>query len=228
MKGIYGILILFVVVLFVSACASDGQETQENTQNEDNRAQMPNINGGNEPEQKDEVTSNEVSGSIPMSEIYDYASLKKFKYQTTMTVEGESVVTTMDYTLGSDTVNGKAAWLSATEIQMQGATVLSKIWTDKVTYGCLKMTSVVTVNGQEMETPAECPAEGPNSKTTATETPMVDYVGDEAVTVPLGTFNTKKYTLDNTVTYYYASNVPIPVKVTHTTAGTSMELVSWS
>ena len=229
MKNIYGILLLFVVVLFVSACASDGQvETQDDTQNEDNSAQMPDINGENEPEQNDEVANTEISGEIPMSEIYDYTSLKKYKYQTTMNVEGESVVTTMDYTLSSDIVDGKAAWLSTTEMETQGMTVLSKVWSDKTTFGCLKIASVVTFNGEDMETPAECPKEGPNAETTATETPMVNYVGDETVTVPLGTFNTKKYTLDNTITYYYASGVPIPVKVTYGGVDTVMELVSWS
>ena len=151
MKNIYGILLLFVVVLFVSACASDGQvETQDDTQNEDNSAQMPDINGENEPEQNDEVANTEISGEIPMSEIYDYTSLKKYKYQTTMNVEGESVVTTMDYTLSSDIVDGKAAWLSTTEMETQGMTVLSKVWSDKTTFGCLKIASVVTFNGEDM------------------------------------------------------------------------------
>ena len=231
MKYLYGIFALLAIVLFVGACAESGenQSANEETQNSQEQSQQQEQEQVQEQqEQNNENEQNSVSGKIPMSQIYDYMSLTKFRYQTTTTVAGESVVTTMDYTLGSDTVNGKAAWLSTTEMNVEGATVLSKIWTDKKTFGCLKVTSVVTFNGNDMETPAECPKEGLNAQTTATETPMVDYIGDETVTVPLGTFNTKKYTLDNTITYYYASGVPIPVKVTHTTGGTVMELVSWS
>lgn len=230
MKGIYGILILFVLALFVGACTSEGQvdvrsDPQDNTENP---AQMPDINGENAPEQKDEVAKNEINGEISMSEIYDYASVKKFRYEMTTTNSGKTITSTFDYALSSDTINGKSAWLSESEMQAEGATVISKVWTDKVTFGCLKMVSSVNFNGQEMETPAECPKEGPNAATTATETPMVNYLGDETITVPLGTFNTKKYSLDNTITYYYASGVPIPVKVTYADVDTVMELVSWS
>lgn len=230
MKGIYGILILFVLALFVGACASEQKadvttDAQENTENQE---QMPDINEENEPEQNDEVENTQTNGDIPMSEIYDYASVKKFTYQTTTTAQGENIKTTFDYTLSSDTIDGKAAWLSTTEMETEGATVLSKVWSDKKTFGCLKVTSLVNFNGQQMETPAECPKEGPNSETTGTETPMVSYDGTETVTVPLGTFNTKKYSLDNTITYYYATGVPIPVKVTYNNVDTVMELVSWS
>lgn len=235
MKGIYGILVLFIVALFVGACTSEQQpEVQDNQEELTPPEQVPGINGEEEPEQKDEVTSNGeapeqgVGGEIPMTEIYDYASVTQFIYESTSTANGETFKSTMDYSLSSDTVDGKAAWLSMAEVETQGMVVLSKVWTDKVTYGCLKMTSVITFNGQEMETPAECPKEGPNAATTATQTPMVTYLGDEIVTVPLGTFNTKKYSLDNTITYYYASGVPIPVKVTYADVDTVMELVNWS
>lgn len=225
---------MFVLALFVGACNSEGQAdvTSVPQDNTENPAQMPDINGENTPEQKDEVAKNELNGEIPMSEIYDYASVKKFRYEMTTTSSGKTITSIFDYTLSSDTVNGKSVWLSESEMQAEGATVISKVWTDKVTFGCLKMVSLVNFNGQEMETPAECPKEGPNAATTATQTPMVKYIGDETMTVPLGTFNTKKYSLGNTITYYYASGVPIPVKVTYSDVGTEMdtemELVSWS
>ncbi|MGV8150164.1 MAG: hypothetical protein ACP5NV_00370 [Candidatus Woesearchaeota archaeon] len=228
MKMVYGIFAMLVVVLFVSACTQSGPASADNGPAPNDVQQEQNNPEVSQEQEQDVKVQVQTSGSIPMTEIYNYASVKKFTYDTTTTVNGETFKSTMDYSLSSDTVNGRAAWLSEANVETQGATMMTKVWSDKVTYGCLKMTSVVIFNGQEMETPSECPKEGPNAQTTATETPMVDYLGEETVTVPLGTFDTKKYSLEGKITYYYASSVPIPVKVTYDGAGTVTELVSWS
>ncbi len=223
MKGTYGILILFVIVLFVGACTAEQQTvTQDDAQvNENNVAQMPDINGQNEPEQKDEVANAEAD-TVSMDSIYNYGMLSEFEYQ--ITASGQ--VSNMKYKISSDTVNGKAAWLSEAEATSSGANVNTKIWTDKITYACLKMSSTVSFNGQVMDTPVECPKEGPNSASTSTggTTPQLTYEGTASVTVPAGTYNAKIYSLQG-VKYYYADSVPIPVKVEY--QGSVTELVSW-
>lgn len=245
MKTIYGIFILIVAVLFFSACTQSGTPqvndlnsnsadttTEDNTNspasNEEQTA--PDTSGPtdsetpNEPEDNTEIIT---SGKIPMSQIYNYAAVTNFEYDITSNVGGVSNKMNLKYVMSADTLDGKDTWLLTTEAQAQGANVLQKTWLDKTTYGCIKYVSTVSYNGQTFDTPGECAKEGPNAESSGTETPMVDYVGDESVTVPLGTYSTKKYSLEG-ITYYYADSVPIPVKVTYSNSATVMELVSWS
>jgi hypothetical protein len=209
MKIIYGIITLFMVLLLVSACSKKSTDTT-----------LPG----------DQNTNTGISsGKISMSQIYNYAGVKNFEYKTT----AAGMTSNMKYAISSRNVNNRDTWLLSVDITTQGATVTSKTWLDKTTYACIKSSSVVTFNGQQMENAVECPKEGPNSAS-ATAAPELTSLGTESVTVPAGTYNAKKYSLKNTVTYWYADNVPIPVKVQYSggpeaAGGTSVsELVSWS
>ncbi|GIU69532.1 MAG: hypothetical protein KatS3mg002_0768 [Candidatus Woesearchaeota archaeon] len=138
----------------MSACASSESGQQTNDMNNEQvvaedssqpQNQMQEVTVQNEQKNKDEAANSKslTSESIPMSKIYDYSKLSKFTYEVTTTNSGRTVKTTFDYTLSSDNVNGRAAWLSTIEMDMQGAKVLSKVWSDKITYGCLKMTQLL-------------------------------------------------------------------------------------
>jgi hypothetical protein len=159
-----------------------------------------------------------------MSSIYQYGTLHSFTYE----IISSGTATNISTSISSDTVNGTAAWLQQTDITVQGAVVTSKTWLDKVTYKCLKITSVMTYNGQTIEQPVQCPTTGPNSaSTTGTETPQLTYVGTESVTVPAGTFSCTKYSLEG-ATFWVASGVPLPVKIAYDSGASTMELVSYT
>lgn len=225
MKTFYGIIVLLAMVLFVAACSTTTVEDTKTQTNDEQQTPSPTAT----PDEAETTvpTNTETSGKVPMTTIYNYASLSKFEYEVTSNVGGTSTKTNLKYAMSSDTVDSKAAWLMTTEVAAEGANVLQKQWVDKTTYGCINYVSSVSFNGQTFDTQGECPKQGPFAESKTTETPMVDYIGDESITVPLGTFSTKKYSLGDIV-YYYAETVPIPVRVVYGKGMSVMDLVSWS
>jgi hypothetical protein len=207
MKIIYGIIAMLAVILLLSGCSKT--TTDPDPTGNGNTNTQTNTGGGS-------------GETVSLSAIYDYASVRKFEYKTT----ASGTTSNMKYAISSRKVNNRETWLLSVDITTQGASVISKTWLDKTTYACLKASSVVTTNGQQMENAVECPKDGPNSAS-STEAPTLTSTGTESVTVPAGTFSAKKYTLDNTMTYWYADSVPIPVKIEFA-GGSVSELVSWS
>ena len=166
--------------------------------------------------------------STGMEQIYKYGSLKSYEYKLTSKAGGQVNSMNVKTSVSSDTVNGTAAWLQETDLSVQGTTIISKTWVDKVTYKCLKVITVMDYGGQTIEQAGTCPQEGPNSALrTSVETPKVDHIGSESVTVPAGTFNCEKYSAEG-VTYWATSSIPIPVKVTYAGDTVIMELVSYT
>ncbi|NYZ78880.1 hypothetical protein H0N99_01915 [Candidatus Micrarchaeota archaeon] len=166
--------------------------------------------------------------SVDMSQIYKYGSVHSYEYNVTTPSAEQTTSFDFKSTLTSDTVNGTAAWLEQTDITMQGGSVTLKTWIDKVTYNCLKMSSVINYEGQTIEQPGTCPTTGPNSASrTGTATPTMTFVGTESVTVPAGTFSCNKYSLEN-VTFWSASSVPVPVKIAYGDGSMTMELVGYT
>ena len=221
---VYMVLLLILSVVLITACTTNTSQTGTNTQTPvQNNAQQ------NTPATITQPAATPSSGqTITMDKIYNYGKLTNFEYNISSTASGITTSTDMKYALSSDTINGKAAWLSTAEITTSGANILSKTWTDKTTFACLKISSVISFNGQDMETPGECPQTASEEQSKG-KTPTLTYQGTESVIVPAGTYNAKKYMSDNNATYYYSDSVPIPVKVMYAGAGSSvMELVGWS
>ena len=165
-----------------------------------------------------------------MDKLYNYGMLKNYEYRVTSTAGGVDTVTNMKYGVTSDPVNGVAAWKTSVNIESQGATITSNTWLSKANYKCLKITTTINAMGQNIDQEAECPQEGPNAVSSPDASmPQLQFVGSESVTVPAGTFSAEKYQLES-VMYWYSSGVPLPIKVTYTSAqvSTAMELVSYS
>jgi hypothetical protein len=169
---------------------------------------------------------NNTQPTVEMNQIYNYSLIHSYEY--TVTTASSAQIGSMDLktTVTPDTVNGIDAWMEQTNITMEGASVISDTWIDKVTYQCLKMSTIIDYGGQPMEQPGSCPTTGLNSASQVANMTMT-FVGTESVTVPAGTFNCNKYSLSG-VTYWSASGVPVPVKVAYSDGSMTMELVSYS
>ena len=133
----------------------------------------------------------------------------------------------LKYSISSDTVDSKAAWLSQSEITTDQGVIITKIWMDKTTYGCIKMINSVSVGGQSFDTPVDCPKQGPNAASESTTIPELVCSGQESITVPKGTYTAKKCTLEG-ITYWYNEQVPVPLKTASNDGSSVMELVSYS
>lgn len=176
------------------------------------------------PQAESEKT--EEGGKLSFDRMYDFTKVTSYEYKMTSAANGQQSVINLKYSVSSDTMNGKPAWLQKSEMTTQGANVVTNMWVDKTNYACLKINTVMDAAGQKVEQESPCPTEGPNSASRAAATaPQVDYLGKESVTVPAGTFSADKYSSEG-VTYWVSSSVGVPLKVEYTQA--KMELVSYS
>jgi hypothetical protein len=146
-----------------------------------------------------------------------------------MTTGNQEIIqeTQMDDT----TYEGTPAWKMVTSMTMQGGTVTSTTYTDRVTHECLYSKTVMEFQGYANEQEG-CP-EGDPTSVKKGEQPVLERKGTESVTVGAGTFATTTYELKTdtySALYYYASGVPLPVKIATTAKGvtTTMELESYS
>ena len=218
MKKVLMIGLLLILAVFVVACGQGTKTTTDTTLKNDvqnTQVQTTQKTETNPPVQTQPTDNSEKS----FKDFYNYGKLNSFKYQFTV----DNKTTTMEYTIGSDTLEGKDTWLQQVKVNMEGTDVLSKTWLDKTTLQCLKVSSVVSFNGQEMETPGQCPTTGPNAASTTA--PAVVKEGTESITVPAGTYMADKYTSQG-ATYWVSSQVPVPLRVL--TAGSDMQLMSYS
>ncbi|OGL65542.1 hypothetical protein A3B21_01600 [Candidatus Uhrbacteria bacterium RIFCSPLOWO2_01_FULL_47_24] len=164
--------------------------------------------------------------SIKMGKLYNLGALREYEYRITSGADSQQGAMNVKYTISSDTVNGKAAWLQQSDMDVQGNKVSAKMWMSKSSMACLKVLTVMNIAGQTMSQDGQCPEEGPNAAT-ATGEEELKYIGKESVTVPAGTFNAKKYEQAG-ATFWAVDNIPVPLKVSYTGAdSTVMELVSY-
>lgn len=225
MKNFFAFFAIAVSVMLLAACSSGGTEKTTKSQASSPAAQA----SGEAPTGGAEAVSGEgsagqkesASSKLSLDKIYRFSDLKSYEYR--IMTGGQSI--NLKYDVSSDSVNGASAWLQKSEMTAQGSSAITKMWLEKSTLKCLKITSQVNAGGQNMaeqETP--CPTTGENSATN-TKTPEVDYIGKESVTVPAGTFSADKYS-SGEMTYWISSKAPVPVK--YTAGSTVMELVSYS
>ncbi len=169
-----------------------------------------------------------ASGAV----LWQYDKIREYEYRITSDAQGQSVVINTKVRIASDTVDGKAAWRTESDIDTEGVTGTTKLWMDKATNKCLKIESVMSVAGQSFSTPAKCPEVDPqNVEVDETGQAKVTLVGTESVTVPAGTFLATKYTTEGTNSFYWVSaSTPLPLKIQYTSAqgSSTMELVSYS
>jgi len=219
-------MLLFVSVLFIGC-------TQSNPPAGNPQNPPANPPANNTPTPPSNPPTNPVQPGLPtqttsMDQIYKFGSLNSYEYRITSSTEGQQTTLNVKTSISSDTVNGTAAWLQQTDMSTQGVTVTSKTWVDKVTYGCLKTTTVMVYGGQTTEQAGQCPTEGPNSASSGeTTAPSLTYVGKDPVTVPAGTYVADKYTGEG-ATYWSATGVPVPVKIAYNDGSATMELVSYT
>lgn len=225
MKNSFALFAIAVSVMLLAACSSGGTQTITKGQASGTAAQAGGsapaggagaASGGGAVEQEESASS-----KLSLDKIYRFDSVKSYEYK--ITTAGQSM--NLKYDVSSDSVNGVSAWLQKSEMTAQGSSVITKMWLEKATLKCLKLTSQVSAAGQSMpEQETQCPTSGDNSATN-TEVPEVGYAGKESVTVPAGTFSADKYT-SREVTYWVSGSVPVPVK--YAAGNTMMELVSYS
>lgn len=200
------------VLMLVAGCVQQAQDQQQAQDSQKTPTET-------QPEQE--------SSAFTMNMLYNYGLINEYEYKITSSSDGQQNVMNIKYKISSDTVNGKAAWLQQSDMDVQGSTAITKIWLDKSSLVCLKTSTVINVAGQTIQQEGQCPEEGPNSAS-ATEDAVVNYVGRESVTVPAGTFTAKKYE-SNGMEFWTADNVPLPLKVSYGREGAMvMELVSYN
>jgi len=223
MKKIISLIALLAVIMLFAGCeqqAPDQKQAQEQQQTDAQQQEQVSEETA-ETEQPEQESS-----ELKMNMLYSYEKISEFEYKITSSAAGQENVINMKYKISSDTVDGKAAWLQQSDIDVQGSTATSKIWLDKSSLACLKILTVMDVAGQTIQQEGQCPTEGPNSAS-ATEDAAVNYIGKESVTVPAGTFSAKKYE-SNGMNFWIADNVPLPLKVSYSGEGAMvMELVSY-
>ncbi len=236
-KPVHLLVVLLVSAVLLFGC-SQPQQTGDSQQPGTNSLPTgANENTGVAPQQPSSVNQPTAKPTEPkptetqskdFSSLYSYSSLTSYEYRVTATSEtGQSSVTNLKTKVSSDAYKGTPAWLTQTDMSTEGTSVMTKLWVDKKTNACLATKSVINYGGQTMENEAPCPTEGPNSAsgTSGTESKKLKYEGIESVSVPAGTFQAEKYSIQGSY-YWTSASVPIPVKMTYGT--TKMELVSYS
>ncbi|MFH2028960.1 MAG: hypothetical protein ABIJ08_07495 [Nanoarchaeota archaeon] len=216
MKKFISLTVLLVVMMLLAGCGQQAQVQQAPDQQQIQEQQT----------QASQETPVEDSSKFTFNMLYNYGLIKEYEYKITSSADGQQSTMNLKYKISSDTADGKAAWLQQSDMDVQGNTVTTKMWLDKVSLACLKISTIMNIAGQTMQQEGQCPEQGPNSASTTADA-LVNYVGKESVTVPAGTFSVKKYE-SNGVYYWIADNVPLPLKVLYSGEGAmAMELVSY-
>lgn len=215
------IVVFLAALMLLSGCSQQAQVEKPQTSSQQPASQPSSASASNpvptQPKQE--------STTIKMDNIYNYGKINEFEYKITSSAGGQQNDMDLKYKISSDTLNGKAAWLQQSDTSVQGNLITSKMWLDKSTLGCLKITTSMSISGQSIQQEGQCPTDGPNSA--SGDVPVLNYVGTESVTVPAGTFNAKKYEI-NGAYYWISDSVPLPLKVTYSGEGSvAMELVSF-
>ncbi len=212
MNKIFVFILLLAVMVSVFACSKQPESNKVNINLED-KTPVDNAKPAESPDK------------MSFGDMYKFGSLKSYEYRITANAGGAKEIMNMKYSITSDTINGKSAWLQTSTASIQGGTVTTKMWLDKSTMKCLKITTESNFMGQKMEQEGSCPEEGLGSESSV-QGEMPRRTGKETVTVPAGTFSTDKYSIGE-ANYYISPKVPIPVKYTFGN-DVVMELVSYS
>ncbi|MFH1786648.1 MAG: hypothetical protein ABH829_03315 [archaeon] len=208
-------LILLVGILFISGCVQQQAQAPQQEQQQALASQDTTT-----------AQSEQESSKFTMNMLYNYGLLSEFEYKIISNAGGQQNVMDIKYKISSDAANGNAAWLQQSDLSVEGNVITTKMWLDKESLACLKISTVMNVAGQTIQQEGQCPTEGPNSAS-ATEAPVLRYIGKESMTVPAGTFSAKKYESES-ANFWIADNVPLPLKVSYGgEAAMVMELVSY-
>jgi hypothetical protein len=184
-------------------------------------------------------TTTQTAASVRKEEIFRYDLVKSFEYKLTSSNGiNQTFMYNLETNITSDSVNGAEAWLEQIEMTDAqyptiSATIIIKLWMDKVTHKCLKEITLTPLYGRYIENVGQCGGDinPPISEGTiysswsGMQPPLLNYTGKEIITVPAGTFNADKYIENDKpmLAYWIASNVPVPIKIDNT-----LELVSYS
>ena len=155
MNKIISLIALLAVLILVVGCEQQAQEQQQAPNQKQTQAQAS-------QETPAAAQQEQESPEFKMNMLYSYEKISEFEYKITSSAAGQENVINMKYKISSDTVNGKAAWLQQSDIDVQGSTATSKIWLDKLSLACLKISTVMDVAGQTIQSEGQCPTEGPN------------------------------------------------------------------
>lgn len=229
-----GILLVFVIMAAVSVagCTSTGTT---------NATATPAATGTTAGTVTPAATT--TSGST-LGSIVDYSKVKWYEYQMTSTSGGTPTTMKMREDFKVD-YQGKTA--NKVTITMDSTSSGSTTSTEITTY--MDTANSATLGGHmtmktdgtvvmDQDIPASAAASTTPS-TGSTQNPLQTYQdssmtnsGTESVTVPAGTYTATKYTWtsgDATGSAWVASSVPLPVKITSSSSGTTMdmELTGW-
>ncbi|MCX8147105.1 MAG: DUF3108 domain-containing protein [Candidatus Woesearchaeota archaeon] len=198
-------------VFMIIACSGKGEQMQAQV------SEKTQIKAG-EAAKEDKVGA----GKLSVADIYNYGSVHQYEY----IVKTKQGAINIKNSISHDSLNGIPAWLQKSEMEMEGGKSITSTWLEKKTLRCLKIEIVMNFAGQEMRQESPCPTTGLNAASNM-ETPEVDYIGKESVTVPAGTFPADKYLAGGTF-LWVSKGVPIPLKIETADGQVIMELVSYS
>jgi len=228
-----GILLIFVIMAAVSVAGCTSPSST-------NATSTPAATGTLKPSATTAASSGSTLGSI-----IDYSKVKWYEYQMTSTV-GETPTTMKIREDFNVDYQGKTANKATINMDMNssGSATNDVItsYMDASSGATLGGHMTMTTNGQVVldqdigasasasTTPGMASTENPLTTFQGT---TVTSSGTESVTVPAGTYMATKYTWtsgNTTGTAWVASGVPVPVKMTSSSSGATMdmELTGWA
>lgn len=185
---------------------------------------------------KDSLKSERFKDQISGKELYTFSNINNFRYKFSV----DENVTFLDGKVSSENLSGASTWMIHLKFTLEEYTMEILEWRDKKTLRCLSMKTIYSAyeNSRESEIPCR---ESQESSATQVYFRMIlepqetlKLVGEEEVVVPAGTFTCYVYRFSSgreTLTFYLAPNVPMPVKIEGMTKNgvlVELELVSYS
>jgi hypothetical protein len=217
-------IMLIVFVVAIAGCSSKSPSSANSTP----------ASGSSSPSSSQQVGST-VSSSSVFGTNYNW-----MQFQITNNYGGTEMNTTTKIEKSTGDYKGTPAiHQKMTSTTSNNGNVVYDIYYDTSKNNVLGGTMTMTINGQTMtqDIPAsQLSTQAPSSQiTNFNQESSLTYAGTESVTVPAGTFqDTSKYTVSsngNDITYWVASGVPVPVKMTMTSSSakgsTTFELMGW-
>ncbi|HTX43805.1 MAG TPA: hypothetical protein VMC61_03690 [Methanocella sp.] len=182
-------------------------------------------------------------GLTTLGSAIDFSKVHWYEYQMTSDISGTSSTMKMRQDLNVDYSGKKANKVTLNMDAGSGASAMNEAittYTDVSTGATLGGHMKITSGGQViMDKDIEAGAAPSTSPGTSTQNPLATYqgmsitnAGSESVTVPAGTYVATKYTWTSggtTGTVWVAPSVPVPVKMSTSSSGTTMnmELTGW-
>lgn len=188
------------------------------------------------------TTTSSGSTLTTLGSVMDLSKIGWFEYQMTSNTAGTPTTMKLREDFGV-TYNGQKANKATitTDMTQDGATTTTamEIYMDPSNQASLGGHMTTSQNGQVISQ-MDLPASNASSGSTGSSNVLVSNTGatltsgvPDSVTVPAGTYAATKYTMTNTDgstgTVWVAPNVPVPVKYTGSSSGTTTEtdLTGW-